>query len=98
MPIPWAIAARQLGVRQAPAEPMVAGFDSQPGLAVRTCAASGGKSYDKGESMSVTRRIRTIASALAVILGSSTAYGDGVCEKGYRDTTPAERATMTSVL
>jgi hypothetical protein len=42
--------------------------------------------------------IAAAAWVLAAVLGASSARGDGVCEKGYRDTTAAERATITSVL
>jgi hypothetical protein len=35
---------------------------------------------------------------LAVALGAANAYADGVCEKGNRDTTPAERQTMMGVM
>lgn len=48
--------------------------------------------------MRVGRGIATTAWALALIVGASSARADGVCEKGFRDTTSAERATMTAVL
>src|SRR5262245_15422321 len=35
---------------------------------------------------------------LAAVLGVSNAYADGVCEKGMRDTTPAERQTRVGVI
>jgi len=48
--------------------------------------------------MHVPSGISTAAWALVAVLGASSARGDGVCEKGYRDTTAAERTTITSVL
>lgn len=48
--------------------------------------------------MRVGSGISTAAWALVTLLGASSARGDGVCEKGFRDTTATERATMTSVL
>ena len=41
--------------------------------------------------------VRGAALMAALCLGSA-AYADGVCEKGYRDTTAAERDTMMSAL
>jgi hypothetical protein len=38
------------------------------------------------------------ACAAAAMVFSAVARGDAPCNKGYRDTTPAERATMTAVL
>jgi hypothetical protein len=38
------------------------------------------------------------ACAVAAMAFSSAAFGDAPCYKGYRDSTPAERATMTAVL
>src|SRR5262245_23534619 len=47
-------------------------------------------------------RISTLVPArlclLAISLAASSAFADGVCEKGFRDTTESERATMTRVL
>ncbi len=48
--------------------------------------------------MHVRSGIATAAWALLAALGASPAHSDGVCEKGIRDTTAAERATITSVL
>lgn len=42
--------------------------------------------------------LRIALPAIATLLAATTAYADGVCFKGYRDTTVAERATMTAVL
>jgi hypothetical protein len=39
-----------------------------------------------------------ILPALATLLAATTAHADAECYKGYRDTTDAERATMTAVL
>lgn len=41
--------------------------------------------------------VATACAAAAMAFGT-VARGDGVCNKGYRDSTPAERATMTGVL
>jgi hypothetical protein len=38
------------------------------------------------------------AVLLAAAIGASAAYADGVCVKGYRDTTAAERQTMLAVM
>ena len=38
------------------------------------------------------------ACAAAAMAFSTVALGDGPCNKGYRDSTPAERATLTAVL
>jgi len=38
------------------------------------------------------------AFLLAAAIGASAAYADGVCVKGYRDTTAAERQTMLAVM
>ena len=42
----------------------------------------------------------TLAAVLTVaaMVGTCAAQADGVCVKGYRDTTPAERATIARVL
>ena len=48
--------------------------------------------------MRIGARITTIVSVFAVIAAASLAYADSDCAKGYRDTTPAERAAMTEVL
>jgi len=42
--------------------------------------------------------IRTTTWALVAVLGAATTHADGVCEKGFRDTTAAERGTVTAVL
>jgi hypothetical protein len=44
------------------------------------------------------RGIRHLSWLICAPLATSTAYGNGACEKGYRDTTDAERQTMTMVL
>lgn len=41
--------------------------------------------------------VATACAAAAMAFGT-VARGDGVCNKGYRDSTPAERATLTGVL
>jgi hypothetical protein len=43
-------------------------------------------------------RILRGAVLLAAAIGASAAYADGVCVKGYRDTTAAERQTMLAVM
>ena len=48
--------------------------------------------------MRVRSAITISTWTLAAALGAATARGDGVCEKGFRDTTAAERGTMTAVL
>jgi hypothetical protein len=48
--------------------------------------------------MRIGAGITKIVSVVAVIAGASLAHADAPCDKGYRDTTPAERATMTTVL
>jgi hypothetical protein len=40
----------------------------------------------------------TFVCAVTAIAATSMAHADGVCNAGYRDTTAAERATMTSIL
>jgi hypothetical protein len=40
----------------------------------------------------------TMTCAVAAVAAAPTAWSDSPCYKGYRDTTPAERATMTAVL
>lgn len=40
----------------------------------------------------------TLVLAAAAVLGASTARGDGPCNAGFRDSTPAERARMTAIL
>lgn len=47
--------------------------------------------------MASSRMIATLVLAAAVS-GASIARGDGPCDAGFRDSTPAERATMTAVL
>jgi hypothetical protein len=44
------------------------------------------------------RRIAAASSAFAALMVASSAYSDGVCYRGYRDTTVDERETMTAVL
>jgi hypothetical protein len=39
-----------------------------------------------------------VRGSVLALLGVSTAYADGVCEKGYRDTTAAERQMMMGVM
>jgi hypothetical protein len=39
-----------------------------------------------------------VLGSVLALLGVSTAYADGVCEKGMRDTTAAERQTMMGVM
>ena len=48
--------------------------------------------------MKFTRYLTTFAFTVAAITTASMAHADGVCNAGYRDTTAAERAAMTSVL
>ena len=43
-------------------------------------------------------RVAMLACAVATLLAAPIARADGDCYKDYRDTTPAERATMTAVL
>jgi hypothetical protein len=53
----------------------------------------GGKGF-----MGAVEAIRTTGWALVIMLIASSTWGDSVCEKGYRDTTPEERGTITTVL
>ena len=46
----------------------------------------------------VLAAVAPTAEILLVLFASPIASADGVCEKGYRDTTTAERSTMTNVL
>jgi hypothetical protein len=39
-----------------------------------------------------------VACGVAILVAAPQARGDGPCDKGYRDSTTAERATMTAVL
>ena len=48
--------------------------------------------------MRIRSGIATVITALVVFAAASLAYADSDCAKGYRDTTPAERAKMTEVL
>ena len=48
--------------------------------------------------MSIGSRITTFSLTLLLLVAVPPAAGDGVCEKGLRDTTAAERATMMRVL
>lgn len=48
--------------------------------------------------MQVNRLLTIYALAVTAIAAPLMAHADGVCNAGYRDTTAAERATMTSVL
>jgi hypothetical protein len=43
-------------------------------------------------------RLVTASCLLVIVLGAPTAYADGECAKGSRDTTAAERQTMTNAL
>ncbi len=43
-------------------------------------------------------RVTMMAGAVASLVGASVARADGPCYKDFRDTTPAERATMTAIL
>jgi hypothetical protein len=42
--------------------------------------------------------VSTASLLVAILLAAPSANADGVCEKGYRDTTQAERQTITSTL
>jgi len=46
----------------------------------------------------VLAAVAPTAEILLVLIAGPIANADGVCEKGYRDTTTAERSTMTNVL
>jgi len=48
--------------------------------------------------MQFNRYLTIFACAVAAITTASLAHADGVCNAGYRDTTAAERATMTAIL
>lgn len=48
--------------------------------------------------MASSRKLATIILAAAAVSFASIARGDGVCNAGFRDSTPAERARMTAVL
>lgn len=52
---------------------------------------------DRERSISLVRVIG-VTVALAAMLGTTIVRADGECFKGYRDTTAAERETMTSIL
>ena len=43
-------------------------------------------------------RVSLVAYALVALADTSGALAVGVCNKGFRDTTAAERATLTAVL
>ena len=49
-------------------------------------------------SGAIVKMLATLAWAVAAILGASGARADAPCNAGFRDSTPAERATMTGVL
>jgi len=48
--------------------------------------------------MQASEYLVVITCALGMVTAAPMARGDAPCDKGYRDTTPAERATMTAVL
>lgn len=48
--------------------------------------------------MAPLRMMATLVLAAAAVSGASIARGDGPCNAGFRDSTPAERARMTAVL
>ena len=48
--------------------------------------------------MQVHRFVATMACAVAMASAAPIARSDAPCDKGYRDSTPAERATLTAVL
>lgn len=48
--------------------------------------------------MHSNRCLAMVACGVAILIAAPAARGDGPCNKGYRDTTPAERATITAVL
>ena len=48
--------------------------------------------------MRATRIAAVGACAAAAMVLSAGARGDAPCYKGFRDSTPAERATMTAIL
>ena len=43
-------------------------------------------------------QVRSVACAVALLAGASSAFADAPCDKGFRNVTPAEHATITSVL
>jgi hypothetical protein len=45
-----------------------------------------------------TAPVSSASLLVAILLAAPNSYADGVCEKGYRDTTTAERQTITSTL
>lgn len=48
--------------------------------------------------MQSNRFLATMICAVATMTAAPIAHSDGPCNKGYRDSTPAERTTMTAVL
>jgi hypothetical protein len=44
------------------------------------------------------RKLATLGLAVATVFGAAIARGDGPCNAGFRDSTPAERARMTAIL
>jgi len=48
--------------------------------------------------MQASEYLVVITCALGMVTAAPMARGDAPCDKGYRDTTPAERATITAVL
>ena len=48
--------------------------------------------------MKLNSLLAALACAVTAIAPASMAHADGVCNAGYRDTTPAERTTMAAIL
>lgn len=48
--------------------------------------------------MQAGKSLALIACAAAMVTAAPIAQGDGPCNRGFRDSTPAERGTMTAVL
>jgi hypothetical protein len=44
------------------------------------------------------RKLATLGLAVATVFSAAIARGDGPCNAGFRDSTPAERARMTAIL
>jgi hypothetical protein len=76
------------GGRHAPMLPMRRTEDYAPGREM----------FVGGSNMKNRRLIRGSIGVFAVVACAPAALGDSPCYAGYRDTTPAERTKMTSVL
>jgi hypothetical protein len=48
--------------------------------------------------MQSSKSLAVIACAVAMVAAAPMARGDGPCDKDFRDSTPAERATMIAAL